>query len=173
MPSNLYGPGDNFHPENSHVLPALIRRFHEAVETGQEEVVIWGTGMPRREFLHVDDMAEAPLFVMDLDVRTYRANTQPMLSHINVGCGQDVSIAELAKLLAEVTGFKGRIVFDMTKPDGAPRKLMDVKRLTAMGWSAKIPLRNGVEQTYQWFRANQTALRSSSAGGRIVPPQTE
>jgi nucleoside-diphosphate-sugar epimerase len=160
MPTNLYGPGDNFHPENSHVMPALIRRFHEAFETGQEEVVIWGTGTPRREFLHVDDMAEASLFVMDLDDHTYRANTQPMLSHINIGSGEDVSIAELATMLAEVTGFKGRIVFDTTKPDGAVRKLMDVKRLTAMGWSARIPLRNGVERTYQWFLANQAALRS-------------
>lgn len=159
MPTNLYGPGDNFHPENSHVLPALLRRFHEAVETGQEEVVIWGTGTPRREFLHVDDMAEASLFVMNLDDDTYRANTQPMLSHINVGCGADVSIAELATMLAEVTGFKGRIVFDTTKPDGTARKLMDVKRLTAMGWTARIPLRNGIEQTYQWFLANQAALR--------------
>jgi nucleoside-diphosphate-sugar epimerase len=160
MPTNLYGPGDNFHPENSHVLPALIRRFHEAVAKGQEEVVIWGTGTPRREFLHVDDMVEAALFVMDLDDHTYRANTKPMLSHINIGCGEDVSIAELASMLSEVVGFKGRIVFDTTKPDGTARKLMDVRRLTAMGWTARIPLRNGIEQTYQWFLANQTALRS-------------
>ena len=160
MPTNLYGPGDNFHSENSHVLPALIRRFHDAVEMGLEEVIVWGTGTPRREFLHVDDMAEASLFVMALDAVTYRANIEPMLSHINVGCGEDVSIAELATILAEVTGFKGRIIFDMTKPDGTARKLMDVNRLSAMGWSARIPLRNGVEQTYQWFLANQTAFRS-------------
>lgn len=160
MPTNLYGPGDNFHPENSHVLPALIQRFHHAVETDQQEVIIWGTGSPRREFLHVDDMAEASLFVMDLDERTYRANTQPMLSHINVGYGEDVSIAELATMLAEVTGFNGRIVFDTNKPDGTALKLMDVKRLRDMGWTARIPLRNGIEQTYQWFLANQTDLRS-------------
>lgn len=160
MPTNLYGPCDNFHPENSHVLPALIQRFHRAVETGQKEVVIWGTGMPKREFLHVDDMAAASLFLMDLDEQTYRTNTQPMLSHINVGCGEDISIAELATMIAEVTGFSGRIVFDKTKPDGAARKLMDVKRLTAMGWTASIPLRSGIEQTYRWFQSNLTTLRS-------------
>ena len=161
MPTNLYGPGDNFHPENSHVLPALMRRFHEAAQSGQTEVVIWGTGTPRREFLHVDDMAEASLFVMSLDPKTYGDNTQPMLSHINVGCGADVSIAELAGILAEVTGFKGRVAFDTSKPDGTARKLMDVSRLANMGWRAKISLREGIEQTYQWFLDSQNALRQA------------
>jgi nucleoside-diphosphate-sugar epimerase len=151
MPTNLYGPGDNFHPENSHVLPALIRRFHEAVRDGAEEVTIWGSGTPRREFLHVDDMAEASLFVMDLDEDIYQRETEPMLSHINVGCGEDISILELAKLVAEVTGFEGRIVTDPLKPDGTPRKLMDVSRLKRLGWQAGISLEDGVRGTYDWF----------------------
>jgi len=155
MPTNLYGPGDNFHPENSHVLPALMRRFHEAAQQGSDEVVIWGTGTPRREFLHVDDMAEASLFVLDLDIGAYQANTQPMLSHINVGCGEDVSIRELAGMIAEVTGFEGRISCDASKPDGTPRKLMDVSRLSEMGWRAQIPLKRGLEETYQWFLDSQ------------------
>lgn len=159
MPTNLYGPGDNFHPTNSHVMPAMMRRFHEAVQQGLDEVVVWGSGTPRREFLHVDDMAEASLFVMNLDRSTYAANTQPMLSHINVGSGVDVSIGELAGLLAEVTGFKGRIVFDRSKPDGTPRKLMDVSRLAAMGWTARTSLNDGIAQTYDWFLANQGELR--------------
>lgn len=159
MPTNLYGPGDNFHPENSHVLPALIRRFHEAREAGLEEVVIWGTGTPRREFLHVDDMAEASLFVMELSAETYAANTQPMLSHVNVGSGVDVSILELSQLVAKVTGFQGRIATDPTKPDGTPRKLMDVSRLAEMGWSASTPLEEGVRETYQWFLQNLDTFR--------------
>ncbi|MBW4983163.1 GDP-L-fucose synthase [Mameliella sp. CS4] len=159
MPTNLYGPGDNFHPENSHVLPALIRRFHEAAQEGKDEVVIWGSGKPRREFLHVDDMAEASLFVMDLDKTTYDANTQPQLSHINVGSGVDVSILELAQMVAEVTGFKGKIELDRTKPDGTMRKLMDVSRLADMGWKASIDLENGVRETYQWFLDNQDSFR--------------
>ena len=159
MPTNLYGPGDNFHPENSHVLPALIRRFHEAASEGRPEVVIWGTGTPRREFLHVDDMAAASLFVMDLDRATYDANTEPMLSHINVGTGTDVSILELAKMVAEVTGFRGEIRCDTTKPDGTPRKLMDVSRLRDMGWQATIDMRDGVEETYRWFLANAADAR--------------
>jgi nucleoside-diphosphate-sugar epimerase len=159
MPTNLYGPGDNFHPENSHVLPAMIRRFHEAVENGTPEVVIWGTGKPFREFLHVDDMAEASLFVMDLDDATYKANTKEMLSHINVGTGTDVSIGELAHQVAEVTGFKGKISFDTSKPDGTPRKLMDVSRLRDMGWVAKIGLREGVQDAYQWYLNNRDTLR--------------
>ncbi len=159
MPTNLYGPGDNFHPEHSHVMPALMRRFHEAVAQGRDEVVIWGSGSPMREFLHVDDMAKASLFVMDLDRATYDANTQPMLSHINVGTGQDVTIAELAGMIAKVTGFTGRISFDVTKPDGTPRKLMDVTRLAAMGWQAQIPLHDGLVQTYDWFRAHAKGLR--------------
>lgn len=151
MPTNLYGPGDNFHPENSHVLPALIRRFHEAQRDGLEEVVIWGTGKPRREFLHVDDMAEASLFVLDLPRDVYEANTQPMLSHINVGCGEDVSIAELAALVAKTTGFTGQITQDVSKPDGTMRKLMDVSRLADMGWRARVGLEDGIRETYAWF----------------------
>jgi len=157
MPTNLYGPGDNFHPENSHVMPALIRRFHEAAVNGSEEVVIWGTGTPYREFLHVDDMAEASLFVFDLDKETYEVNTQPMLSHINVGFGEDVSIAELAHLIAEVTGFTGRISFDSSKPDGTMRKLMDSNRLTAMGWKPSIKIYEGIKETYSWFLDNITS----------------
>ena len=157
MPTNLYGPGDNFHPQNSHVLPALIRRFHEAVRDGAEVVTIWGSGKPMREFLHVDDMAEASLFVLDLDRDVYAANTQPMLSHINVGSGTDVTILELAQTVADVTGFKGRIQTDPSKPDGTLRKLMDVSRLAAMGWRARIDLRTGIEQTYEWFLAQHSA----------------
>lgn len=160
MPTNLYGPGDNFHPENSHVLPALIRRFHEAALEGRDEVVIWGSGKPRREFLHVDDMAEASLFVMDLDKTTYDANTELMLSHINVGTGTDISILELAQLVARVTGFKGRITTDPSKPDGTMRKLMDVGRLADMGWTAQVELEDGVRSTYGWFLNNQDAFRS-------------
>ena len=155
MPTNLYGPGDNFHPENSHVLPALIRRFHEAAQAGAEEVVIWGSGTPRREFLHVDDMAEASLFVLDLAPEVYAANTEPMLSHINVGCGADIAILDLARMVAEITGFSGRITTDPTKPDGTPRKLMDVERLAAMGWRARIALRDGIAETYAWFLDQQ------------------
>lgn len=151
MPTNLYGPGDNFHPENSHVLPALIRRFHEAARDGVEEVVVWGTGTPMREFLHVDDMAEASLFVLGLDKATYERETEPMLSHINVGSGTDVTIRELAETVARVTGFEGRITFDATKPDGTPRKLMDVSRLARMGWTATIGLEDGIRNTYKWF----------------------
>lgn len=159
MPTNLYGPGDNFHPINSHVMPAMIHRFHEAVRGGLDEVAVWGTGTPRREFLHVDDMAEASLFVMNLDQATYEANTQPMLSHINVGSGTDVSIRELAEMVAEVTGFRGRLVQDTSKPDGTPRKLMDVSRLSAMGWRAKIGLRDGIEATYRWYLENHAQTR--------------
>ena len=159
MPTNLYGPGDNFHPQNSHVVPAMIRRFHEAVQNNTPEVVIWGTGKPFREFLHVDDMAAASLFVMDLDGETYKANTKEMLSHINVGTGTDVSIGELAHLVAEVTGFKGKISFDTSKPDGTPRKLMDVSRLRDMGWVAKVGLKDGLENAYQWYLENRDTLR--------------
>lgn len=151
MPTNLYGPGDNFHPENSHVLPALIRRFHEAAQSGAEVVTIWGSGRPMREFLHVDDMAEASLFVLDLPKDIYDANTQPMLSHINVGSGSDVSILDLARMVAQVTGFTGRIETDPTKPDGTMRKLMDVSRLADMGWRARIGLPEGIAGTYEWY----------------------
>lgn len=159
MPTNLYGPYDNFHPANSHVVPAMIRRFHEAVQSGAEEVVVWGTGTPMREFLHVDDMAEASLFVLDLDRETYLANTEPMLSHINVGTGTDVTIRELAETIAEVTGFQGRLVFDTTKPDGTPRKLMDVSRLADMGWRARIALREGLVDAYRWFLEHAGEVR--------------
>jgi GDP-L-fucose synthase len=159
MPTNLYRSGDNFHPTNSHVLPALIRRFHEAAVHGLDEIAVWGSGRPMREFLHVDDMAEACLFVMNLDRETYAQHMTPMLSHINVGTGTDVSIAELAYLVAGVTGFTGRITFDATKPDGALRKLMDVSRLTSMGWAAKTTLTDGLRQTYAWFLDNYPTLR--------------
>lgn len=151
MPTNLYGPHDNYHPENSHVIPALLRRFHEAVRASQAEVVIWGSGSPMREFLHVDDMAAASVHVMELDQNTYQANTQPMLSHINVGTGEDCTIRELAQTIAKVTGFKGQLSFDASKPDGAPRKLMDVSRLRALGWQATIGLEEGLSDAYQWF----------------------
>lgn len=159
MPTNLYGSNDNFHPENSHVLPALMRRFHEAVENRAEVVTIWGTGTPMREFLHVDDMAAASLFVLGLDNATYAANTAPMLSHINVGTGTDVTIRELAEKLAAVTGFTGKIAFDTSKPDGTPRKLMDVSRLTRMGWSASISLDEGLRSTYAWFLEHGKDMR--------------
>lgn len=159
MPTNLYGPGDNFHPEHSHVLPALIRRFHEAAQAGLDEVVIWGTGTPRREFLHVNDMAAASLFVLDLPQTDYAANTQEMLSHINVGSGTDISILELAEKVAAITGYTGRISTDPSKPDGTPRKLMDVSRLANMGWSAQIGLDQGLTETYQWFLDNADSFR--------------
>ncbi|HEX4870656.1 MAG TPA: GDP-L-fucose synthase [Moraxellaceae bacterium] len=160
MPTNLYGPNDNFHPQNSHVLPALLRRFHEAAQAGAESVTIWGTGTPMREFLHVDDMAAASLFVLGLDKATYEANTEPMLSHINVGTGTDVTIRELAEMIAAVTGFRGRIDFDTTKPDGTPRKLMDVSRLARMGWRAGIDLRAGLKSTYDWFLTHAADMRT-------------
>ncbi len=151
MPTNLYGPGDNYHPENSHVVPALLRRFHEAVEQGADEVVIWGSGKPMREFLHVDDMAAASVHVMELDDAIYKQNTEPMLSHINVGTGVDCTIRELAETVARVTGFKGQLTFDSSKPDGTPRKLLDVSRLKSLGWEATISLEEGLTDAYQWF----------------------
>ena len=160
MPTNLYGPYDNFHPENSHVIPALLRRFHEAKLADAEEVVIWGSGKPMREFLHVDDMADACLHVMQLDHAAYRANTQPMQSHINVGTGTDVTIRELAETVRDVTGFKGKLTFDSSKPDGAPRKLMNVSRLEKLGWQAAINLREGLADAYQWFVENQGHFRA-------------
>ncbi len=155
MPTNLYGPNDNFHLENSHVLPALIRRFHEAKKIGAPEVVVWGTGKARREFLHVDDMAAASLFVLGLDVDTYRANTEPSLSHINIGCGEDIAIADLVALIARIVGYQGDIKYDSSKPDGAPRKLLDVSRLGRMGWRAHIALEEGLHNTYAWFTSTQ------------------
>ncbi|HBC3894933.1 TPA: GDP-L-fucose synthase [Vibrio parahaemolyticus] len=159
MPTNLYGENDNFHPENSHVIPALMRRFHEAKEAGDAEVVVWGTGTPMREFLYVDDMAAASVYVMELDSETYQANTQPMLSHINVGTGVDCTIREMAETMAKVVGFEGEVVFDSTKPDGTPRKLMDVSRLSDLGWRYQVDLEVGLTKTYQWFLANQDNFR--------------
>ena len=150
MPTNLYGPGDNFDLQNSHVLPALIRRFHEARESDDGEVVVWGTGTPRREFLHVDDLARAVVFLM----RTYEEG-----DIVNVGCGSDVSIRELAETVAEVVGFRGRIRFDASKPDGTPRKLLDVGRISALGWSPRIGLREGIASTFQWYLEHQSLLR--------------
>lgn len=159
MPTNLYGPGDNFHPENSHVIPALLRRFHEAVLSGAEEVVIWGSGKPMREFLYVDDMAAACVHVMGLDKDVYAAHTQPMLAHINVGTGVDCTILELAETVARVTGFEGRLVFDASRPDGAPRKLMDVSRSKSMNWQSSISLAAGLRQTYSWFLKHKESPR--------------
>jgi nucleoside-diphosphate-sugar epimerase len=159
MPTNLYGPNDYFDAQNSHVIPSLMMRFHEATGRGDDEVVIWGSGSPRREFLHVDDMAKASLFVLGLDESVYKSATRPMLSHINVGYGDDVSIRELAELLADVTGFKGRLVFDTSKPDGTPRKLLDVSLLSSLGWSASIALEQGLRDTYDWYKSNIDRLR--------------
>jgi GDP-L-fucose synthase len=160
MPTNLYGPHDNYHPENSHVIPALLRRFHEAVKDNAEVVTIWGSGKPMREFLYVDDMAAASIHVMELDAETFKANTQPMLSHINVGTGIDCTIRELAETVAKVTGFQGRLEFDATKPDGTPRKLMDVSRLADLGWKASISLEDGLRDAYQWYLNNIDSARS-------------
>ncbi|PAA23219.1 GDP-L-fucose synthase [Pseudomonas fragi] len=160
MPTNLYGPHDNYHPQNSHVIPALLRRFHEAVQRGDDELVIWGTGTPMREFLHVDDMAAASIHVMELDDATYQANTQPMLSHINVGTGVDCTIGQLAQTIAEVTGFTGKLTFDTSKPDGAPRKLMDVSRLRSLGWQASISLEDGLKDAYDWYVTNVQQART-------------
>ena len=151
MPTNLYGPGDNFSLENSHVLPALMRKFHEAKTSGAAEVVVWGTGSPRREFLYVDDLADAALFLM----RNYSAGEL-----VNVGCGEDLTILELAQTVAEVVGFQGRLRFDASKPDGTPRKLLDVSRLSALGWKAQVPLRDGLERTYRWYLEHQGDLRA-------------
>lgn len=160
MPTNLYGPGDNFHPENSHVVPALMRRFHEAAEEGDASVAVWGSGTPMREFLHVDDMAAASVHVMGLTQETYAENSDPMLSHINVGTGVDCTIRELAETMMAVTGYKGDLLFDASKPDGTPRKLMDVTKLANLGWQASIPLRDGLEQTYAWFLSQTGAIKS-------------
>ncbi|MCB0455245.1 MAG: GDP-L-fucose synthase [Aequorivita sp.] len=158
MPTNLYGPNDNFHPENSHVIPAMMRRFYEAKLRGEREVVVWGTGKPMREFLHVDDMAAASIYVMNLGDITYQQHTRPMLSHINVGTGIDCTIRELAETLKKIIGLDATLVFDVSKPDGAPRKLMDVSRLHGLGWKATIPLEEGLRQTYQWILENQNDL---------------
>jgi GDP-L-fucose synthase len=157
MPTNLYGPGDNYHPENSHVIPALIRRFHEAKLANAPSVAIWGTGTPKREFLYVDDMAAASVHVMNLSQAIYAQHTQPMLSHINVGYGTDVSIAEAAQTIAQVVGYTGAVTFDASKPDGTPRKWMDSSRLNSLGWQAKVPLLQGLTQAYQDFLSKQSA----------------
>jgi GDP-L-fucose synthase len=151
MPTNLYGPGDNYHPENSHVIPALIRRFHEAKVNGTPEVAIWGSGTPKREFLYVDDMAAASVFVMNLPVATYQAHTTPMCSHINVGFGSDVTIAEVAHAISQAVGYQGQVTFDTTKPDGPPRKWMDSSRLNALGWQAHFDLKQGLALAYADF----------------------
>ena len=161
MPTNLYGIHDNFHPENSHVIPALMRRFHEAKVTGEQQVTVWGSGKPLREFLNVDDMAAASIHVMELEDSIYQQFVSPMLSHINVGTGTDCSIAQLAELMAEVVGFTGKIVFDPSKPDGTPRKLLDVSRLKRLGWEPKISLPEGLKATYAWFVENQADFRAS------------
>jgi GDP-L-fucose synthase len=160
MPTNLYGPGDNFHPENSHVIPALMRRFHEAKQRDDAEVVIWGSGKPMREFLHVDDMAAASVHVMNLPNTRWQAHTQPTMSHINVGTGVDCTIRELAETMARVVGFAGQLSFDSSKPDGTPRKLLDVQRARALGWQAQTPLEAGLHETYQWFLSHASELRS-------------
>jgi GDP-L-fucose synthase len=151
MPTNLYGPGDNYHPENSHVLPAMIQRFHEAKINGVEKVMIWGTGKPLREFLYVDDMADASVHAMELDHAVYAGNTSPMLSHINVGSGEEITIRDLAELVRQVVGYSGEIEFNTAKPDGSPRKLIDSSRLSALGWKPKMRLADGIAETYRRF----------------------
>lgn len=159
MPTNLYGINDNFHPENSHVIPALLKRFHEAKINHSPEVVAWGTGLPMREFLYVDDMASASIFVMNLSKEIYEQHTEPMLSHINIGTGVDCTIKELTETVARVVGFTGKIIWDTSKPDGTPRKLMDVSRLKALGWQSKINLESGLAKTYEWFLSDQDRIR--------------
>ena len=159
MPTNLYGENDNFHPDNSHVIPALMRRFHEAKLNDVPEVVVWGTGKPMREFLHVDDMAAASIFVANVSDEIYQSCTEPMLSHINVGTGVDCTISEMAHTMAEVVGYKGKITFDTTKPDGAPRKLMNVDTLKKLGWTYNIELKEGLATTYEWFLEHQDDFR--------------
>ena len=154
MPTNLYGINDNFHHENSHVIPGLMRRFHDAKINNDHEVKVWGSGNAMREFLYVDDMAEASIFILKLDLKTYQANTQPMLSHINVGTGKDITIRELSEIMKDVVGYNGKLSFDITKPDGSPRKLIDVSRLSNMGWKYSTNLREGLKITYEWFLEN-------------------
>ena len=159
MPTNLYGENDNFHPENSHVIPAMIRRFHEAKLRGDDKVIVWGTGNPMREFLHVDDMAAASIHVLELDSDIYKKSTSSMMSHINVGTGIDCTIRELAETIKQVVGFEGVLKFDESKPDGAPRKLMDVSRLKSLGYEPKTSMCDGLKMTYDWFLANQNSFR--------------
>ena len=160
MPTNLYGENDNFHPQNSHVIPAMLQRFHQAVIDNAVDVVVWGSGTPMREFLHVEDMAQACVHVMNLPTHQFSQYiTDPMCSHINVGTGKDVTIKEVAELMARIVGFKGNLVFDRTKPDGTPRKILNVDKLTALGWQYTVSLEQGLERTYQWFLKNQSSLR--------------
>jgi len=161
MPTNLYGTGDNFHPENSHVIPALIQRFYEVIEQDQPSIVIWGTGSPMREFLYVDDMAAASVHVMDLDSDRYQAACPPTQSHINIGTGEDCTIKELALTLADISGFQGEVVFDATKPDGTPRKLLDVQLIHSLGWKHQVSLREGLASTWRWFVENKEKVRSA------------
>ena len=155
MPTNLYGPGDNYHPQNSHVLPAMIRRFHEAKTSDTPSVVIWGTGTPKREFLYVDDLASACVHIMDLPREVYAAHTEVMSSHINIGSGEDQSIAELAQLVSDVVGYRGTIEYDTSKPDGTPRKLLDISRIRQLGWMPRVPLREGIAKAYEDFRSEE------------------
>ena len=159
MPTNLYGPNDNFHPENSHVIPALMARIHAAACRNKDEVMIWGSGNAMREFLHVDDMAAASIYVMNIDYEKYASNVELMLSHINVGTGSEITIRQLAKKIAKVVGFKGNLIFDISKPDGSPRKLLDVSRLKSLGWSSSIELDQGLKDTYNWFLQNSEKVR--------------
>ncbi len=159
MPTNLYGPGDNFHPENSHVLPSLIRKFHQAKKNEDSQVIVWGSGKPKREFLHVDDLASAILHILKIPFDEYINYISPMQSHINVGSGQDISIKDLAEVIMNVVGFEGQIVFDKSKPDGAPQKLMNIDLLKSLGWNQKISLKKGLDRTYRWFLKNQNNLR--------------
>jgi len=160
MPTNLYGTGDNFHPENSHVAPALMRRLHEAKLAGDAEVTVWGTGNAMRELLHVDDLAAACVHVMELGKDEIAAVTEPMCSHINIGTGIDVTIRELAETIQRVVGFEGKLVFDTSKPDGTPRKLLDVSKINSLGWQAKVSLEDGLKSTYEWFLDHQDLLRT-------------
>ena len=154
MPTNLYGINDNFDEQNSHVIPALIRRFHQAKINNDSKVIVWGSGKAMREFLYVDDMAKASLFVLELDERIYQSNTEPMQSHINVGTGKDISIGEVAEIIKEVVGYQGQLSFDTSKLDGSPRKLVDISRLSNMGWNYTTNLREGLEKTYNWYLSN-------------------
>jgi len=162
MPTNLYGPNDNFHPMDSHVVPALIGKFHNAKENGEKEVIVWGSGNPRREFLHVDDLASASIFFLGLSDEEIANHTEPMNSHVNVGTGKDHSISELAEIIADATGFEGNIIFDTDMPDGTPRKLLDVSKMKQMGWSYSISLDDGIKSTYSWFNENIGKLRGFS-----------
>lgn len=160
MPTNLYGPNDNFHPKNSHVIPAMLRRFHHAAINNSKEVIVWGSGTPMREFMHVEDLANASVYLMNIEHDLYQSHTEPMLSHINVGTGYDCTIKELSKIISEVSSFDGKIIFDTSKPDGTKRKLLDISRLKALGWQSKICLRDGLKDTYEWYKKNIKDIRS-------------